>query len=148
VAERKGKPGDYPIVQQRDKSRPLRGCDVRYGFVYKKVSHISLGSIANNEPPEEETLYDRPLDDKKRLRVAGPFTVETLQNYEPVSPDELAGWRESEEDLASFENLVFEHLKSAGVKTGDKTENAVFVRIDRLASSNLHAEGFYNTPGG
>src|SRR5205823_13239531 len=33
-------------------------------------------------------------------------------------------------------------------KTGDKTENAVFVRIDRLASSNLHAEGFYNTPDG
>src|SRR5947208_2158323 len=82
VAERKGKPGDYSLVKERDKSQPLRGCDVRYGFVYKKVPHITLGSIANNEPPVEETLYDQPVEDKKRLRVAGPFTVETLQSYD------------------------------------------------------------------
>src|SRR5206468_4890150 len=49
------------------------GCDVRYGFVYKKVPHITLKSIANNEPPVEETLYDQLIEDKKRLRVAGPF---------------------------------------------------------------------------
>lgn len=123
-------------------------CDVRQGFVYKKVPHTTLGSIANDEQAPEETLYDKPEEDKKRLRVSGPFTVETLQNYEPISPEGLATRRESEEQLAGFEDLVFEHLKSTGIKTGDKTENAIFVRIDRLASSNLHAEGFYNTPDG
>ena len=148
VAERKGKPGHYPIVQERDKSQPLRGCDVRYGFVYKKVPHITLGSIANNEPPEEETLYDQPIEDKKRLRVAGPFTVETLQNYEPTSPQELARQREDVEELAGFEDTVFEHLRSAGIKTGDKAANAVFTRIERLSSAELHAEGFYGTNGG
>jgi adenine-specific DNA-methyltransferase len=148
VAERKGKPGDYPIVKARDKSQPLRGCDVRYGFVYKKVPHMTLGSIANNEPPEEETLYDQPIEDKKRLRVAGPFTVETLQNYEPTSPEELARQREDVEELAGFEDTVFEHLKSAGIKTGDKAANAVFTRIERLSSAELHAEGFYGTNGG
>src|SRR5439155_5818513 len=102
VAERKGKPGDYSLVKERDKSQPFRGCDVRYGFVYKKVLHITLGSIANNEPPVEETLYDQPVEDKKRLRVAGPFTVETLQSYEPVSPEELARQREDVEELAGF----------------------------------------------
>src|SRR2546429_9247739 len=148
VAERKGKPRDYPIVQQRDKSRPLRGCDVRYGFVYKKVPHIPLGSIANNEPPLEETLYDQPIEDKKRLRVAGPFTVETLQNYEPTSPEELSRQREDVEELAGFEDTVFEHLKSAGIKAGDKAANAVFTRIERLSSAELHAEGYYGTNGG
>ena len=102
------------------------GCDVRYGFVYKKVPHITLKSIANNEPPVEETLYDQPIEDKKRLRVAGPFTVETLQNYEPISPEELSRQREDVEELANFEDTVFEHLKSAGIKTGDKAANAVF----------------------
>ncbi|HEV3272837.1 MAG TPA: site-specific DNA-methyltransferase [Candidatus Methylacidiphilales bacterium] len=123
-------------------------CDIRLGFRYKKVPHITLGSIANDEPPGEEVLYDKPEEDKKRLRVAGPFTVETLQNYEPISPQELARQREDSEELAGFEDLVFEHLKSAGVKTGDKAENAVFVRIDRMASTNLHAEGFYGTAEG
>src|SRR5204863_8131426 len=148
VAERKGKPGGYELVKERDKSQPLRGCDVRYGFVYKKVPHIDLGSIANNEPPVEETLYDQPIEDKKRLRVAGPFTVETLQNYEPISPEELSRQREDVEELAGFEDTVFEHLKSAGIKTGDKAANAVFTRIERLSSAELHAEGYYGTNGG
>ena len=148
VMERKGKAGEHDALQTRNPNKPLRGCNVRYGFVYKKVPHITLGSIANNEPPAEETLYDQPLEDKKRLRVAGPFTVETLQSYEPISPEELARQREQVEELAAFEDLIFEHLKSAGVKTGDKEEQAVFTRIDRLSSTALHAEGFYETPNG
>lgn len=123
------------------------GCDLRQGFIYKRVPHITLGSIANNEPPAEETLYDQPKEDKKRLRVAGPFTVETLQSYEPVSPEELARQREEDSELGNFEELIFEHLKNAGVKTGDKSEAAAFTRIDRLSHTALHAEGWF-TPSG
>ncbi len=148
VSEGKGKPGEHTAVKERDPKQPLRGHNVRYGFVYKKVPHIMLGNIANNEMPEEETLYDQPLEDKKRLRVAGPFTVETLQSYEPISPEELARQRTEDKELGQFEDLIFAHLKSAGVKTGVKEENAVFVRIDRLANSSLHAEGWYPTAAG
>ncbi len=48
------------------------------GFQYKKVPHITLKSIANNEPPATETLYDQPLKDTKKARVTGPFTVEAV----------------------------------------------------------------------
>ncbi len=48
------------------------------GFLYKTVRHITLKSIANNEPPARETLYDQPEVDKTRVRVSGPFTVEAL----------------------------------------------------------------------
>ncbi len=129
----------FPYYQLHDQ----QNCDIRQGFIYTKVTRTTLGSIANNEPPEEVTLYDDPHDDKKRLRVAGPFTVETLQSYEPISPEELARQRTEDKELGNFEDLIFTHLKSAGVKTGIKEENAVFVRIDRLADSNLHAEGWY-----
>ena len=138
----RGKPKITP------KSEGSHSHDIRDGFVYEKVPHITLGSIANDEPPATETLFDRPYEHNKRMRVAGPFTVETLQNYEPVSPEALAAQRESDDDLANFEDLVFEHLTSAGVKTGDKKENAVFTRLDRLASANLHAEGFYQSADG
>jgi adenine-specific DNA-methyltransferase len=134
----------FPYYQLYDQT----GADLRQGFVYKKVRHVTLRSIANGEPPEEETLYDQPQEDKKRLRVAGPFTVETLQSYDPISPEELARQREQDSELANFEDLIFEHLKTAGVKTGDKRENAVFVRIDRLANSALHAEAWYQTATG
>ena len=80
--------------------------------------------------------------------MAGPFTVETLQSYEPISPEELARQRTEDKELGNFEDLIFAHLKSAGVKTGVKEENAVFVRIDRLANSALHAEGWYPAQSG
>ena len=123
-------------------------CDLRQGFLYKKVLHVEQGDIAKNEPSKEETLFDQPEEDTKRLRIAGPFTVETLQNFEPVSPAALAAARKSDAEMGKFEDVIFEHLKSAGVKTGDKAENAVFHRIDRLADADLHAEGFYQTAQG
>ena len=46
------------------------------GFLYKTVPHITLKSIANNEPPAEEILYDQPLIDRRKNRITGPFTVE------------------------------------------------------------------------
>jgi adenine-specific DNA-methyltransferase len=48
------------------------------GFQYKTVPHVTLKSIANNEPPAQETLYDRPEVDNSRARVTGPFTVEAV----------------------------------------------------------------------
>jgi len=48
------------------------------GLLYKSVPHVTLGSIANNEPPGQETLYDQPYIDNSRTRVTGPFTVEAV----------------------------------------------------------------------
>jgi adenine-specific DNA-methyltransferase len=119
--------------------------DVRQGFQYKQAPHVTLASIANNEPPETETLYDQPLVDSKRLRVAGPFTVETLQEQEPMSPSQLATLDDgtNAEENQRFEERIFAHLQSAGIKTGDKRENAVFYQVETLTSPALHAFGFY-----
>ncbi|MDD5673180.1 MAG: site-specific DNA-methyltransferase [Chitinivibrionales bacterium] len=122
--------------------------DVRQGFVYQKVPHITLTNLANDEPAEEETLFDQPLTDKKTLRVSGPFTVETLQAFEPVSPESLDASVPDKDETENFEARIFEHLKSAGVKNGIKNENAVFIRVERLSSAYLHAEGFYSTTKG
>jgi adenine-specific DNA-methyltransferase len=51
---------------------------IRSGFVYATTPHITLRSIARGEPPEVETLYDRPQIDKAAIRVSGPFTVEAI----------------------------------------------------------------------
>ncbi|WP_299273444.1 DNA methyltransferase [uncultured Psychroserpens sp.] len=117
--------------------------DIRQGFTYKEVPHITLGSVANNEEAPEEVLFDQPLQDKNKLRVSGPYTVETLQNFEPINPESLDDGSQQTDDDGTFEERVFEHLKSAGVKNGIKNEQAVFIRVERLADSFLHAEGFY-----
>lgn len=120
--------------------------DIRQGFVYKTVPHITLKSLANDEPPATETLYDKPEEDKNILRVSGAFTVETLQNYEPTSPADLDN-RQSK-DSAKFEEVIRQHLLSSGIKNGRKEEMVVFKRIDFLGNEYLHAEGYYQTARG
>ena len=72
-------------------ARPEEG--VGSGFNYKTIPHITLKSIANNEPPGLEILYDQPIIDNKRNRITGPFTVESIPA--PIIKD-LEGILESE----------------------------------------------------
>jgi adenine-specific DNA-methyltransferase len=125
-----------------------QGSDIRQGFKYKTVPHITLKSLANGEPPATETLYDQPEQDKKLLRVSGPFTVETLQNFEPISPEELDAEKRVNEEEGAFEEVIKQHLLSAGIKNGRKDEMVVFRSVELLAGEALHAEGFYQTVKG
>ncbi len=59
-----------------DLAHPQDG--VGSGFRYRTVTHVTLKSLANNEPPGQETLYDQPFIDGKRARITGPFTVEAV----------------------------------------------------------------------
>ncbi len=120
-----------------------QGGDIRQGFKYKTVPHITLKSLANDEPPATETLYDQPEKDNKLLRVNGPFTVETLQNFEPISPEDLDDEVRVNEEEGAFEEVIKQHLVSAGIKNGRKDEMVVFRRVELLSHSYLHAEGFY-----
>jgi adenine-specific DNA-methyltransferase len=122
--------------------------DIRQGFKYKTVPHITLKSLANDEPPATETLFDQPEQDKKLLRVSGPFTVETLQNFEPISPEALDDEVRVNEEEGAFEEVIKQHLISAGIKNGRKDEMVVFRSVELLSHSYLHAEGFYVTESG
>ena len=77
----------FPYYELFDKEKG----NIRQGFVYKTVPHITLKSLANDLEPEEEVLYDQPKEDKKKIRVSGPFTVETLQSFNVVDPDTIGG---------------------------------------------------------
>lgn len=122
--------------------------DIRQGFIYDKAQHLTLESITGLEPSENVTLFDNPKKDAKKLRVSGPFTVETLQNFEPISPDELDDEIRVNEEEGAFEEVIKQHLISAGVKNGRKDEHVIFTRIELLSHSYLHAEGFYQTAKG
>jgi adenine-specific DNA-methyltransferase len=59
------------------------------GFEYNTAPHITLKSLAGNEPPSFETLYDQPKIEKTKTRVTGPFTVEAVPAPYAKSFDEL-----------------------------------------------------------
>ncbi len=82
------------------------------GFVYKQVPHITLGSIANNEPPAKETLYDQPEIDKTKIRITGPFTVEALPAPVVKPLDDLD---EMPEDLTAKQSNWRDQLLATGI---------------------------------
>jgi len=138
--------------------------DIRKGFVYKRVPHVTLGSIANNPDIKEgmsreeinaaiarhaetELLYDQPYEDNKRIRVSGPFTVESLSPHRVISTDEERPISEQEASKAvgpgQFETMILENLKKAGVQNTIKNERLVFNRLEPFAGIYLHGEGEY-----
>ena len=143
--------------------------DIKKGFVYKRVPHITLKSIANNPDIKEgmtrqeidaaiaryaetETLYDQPYEDNKRIRVTGPFTVESLSPHRVMSVDEErpAAEIESQKEagVGQFETMILDNLKKAGVQNTVKNERLKLDRIDPYAGEWLHAEGEYTEKDG
>jgi adenine-specific DNA-methyltransferase len=206
------------ITRSAPSSQLTRG-DIRQGFVYERVPHITLKSIANNaeidviweqwqaklEPLREalneelqkswqewgipreadtrwsgqakqlhsdwwqtliarqkeidasiaakaefEYLYDRPYDDKRRVRVAGPFTVESLSPHRVLGVDEddelIDGIAESEDGYSEewgFAQMILEHLKTAGVQQAHKEDKITFTSLTPWPGDLVCAEGRY-----
>jgi adenine-specific DNA-methyltransferase len=208
------------VTRTAPSSKPTYG-NIRHGFVYERVPHITLKSIANNaeidviwdkfqeklEPLREqlnkalgkqrqeweiprdadakwsdaakklhsdwwqqriarqkeidasiaakaefEYLYDKPYEDKKKVRVAGPFTVESLSPHrvlgvdehdELIDPLKVAEDSASYEAGQSFEQMILENLKTAGVQQAHKEDRITFTSIVGWPGTYICAEGKY-----
>lgn len=126
----------------------LFGDDIRQGFKYKQVPHITLKSLANNEEADVEVLYDKPEENKKKIRVAGPFTVETLQSFNVTNPDDVNHSSDEAEENRQFQERIFSHLQTSGIRNGAKNEQAIFHGVEAVADPFLNAKGYYNDAEG
>lgn len=134
----------FPYYELFDKENG----NIRQGFVYKTVPHITLKSLANDLEPDVETLYDQPIEDKKRIRVSGPFTVETLQSYNVASPESVDDRPDEAEENRLFQERIFSHLQTAGIRNGDKSQRANFKQVEAVSHPYLHAKGWYTDGDG
>lgn len=107
------------------------------GFVYKTVPHITLKSIANNEPPANEILYDQPEIDKGKVRITGPFTVEALPAPVVKPLDDIG---DIEEDFSAKQTDWRDQLLATGV-LGRGGSRLTFSRVEPLSGTKfLQAE--------
>jgi adenine-specific DNA-methyltransferase len=215
---RDGQMKEAEVTRSAPSSQPVHG-DIRHGFVYERVAHITLKSIANNTeidvirdqwqtmleplreslnaalkktwkeweiPREAETrwtdaakklhadwwqarttrqrqidksiaskaefeyLYDRPYDDKKKIRVAGPFTVESLSPHRVLGVDEddelIDELKKSGLDYGekqSFRQMILENLKTSGVQQAHKEDKISFTALTPWPGDLVCAEGRY-----
>ena len=153
-------------VEGRKRLRELTGSevsngeptnDVRKGLVYERVPHITLKSIANNPDikdgmtrkqiddaitrhAETEELRDRPYEDKRKIRVSGPFTVESLSPHRSAT-FEIGQEQPSTADADGYLKTVLDNLAKAGVQNGWRNERLVFSSLTLHAGRFIHAEG-------
>jgi adenine-specific DNA-methyltransferase len=119
------------------------------GFKYKTVPHVTLKSIANNEPPGQETLYDQPLIDNSRARVSGPFTVEAVPSPAVKPFGDVGAIHESPSQADKSISRSGETLRQAewrdellrtGIR-GKKGQYIMFSRVEALPGTRwLHAD--------
>ena len=215
---REGQVKEAEVTRTMPRSAPVHG-NIRQGFVYERVPHITLKSIANNteidviwdkwqaemEPlreklnaalkktwaewgiprdPEDgwsdaakklhgewwkariarqqeieasiaakddfDYLYDKPYDDKKTVRVAGPFTVESLSPHRVLGVDENDELIDPQKDASdkhevkqSFPQMILENLKTAGVQQAHKGDRITFTALTPWPGELVCAEGRY-----
>lgn len=145
--------------------------DIRRGFVYPRVHHITLGSIAQNPDIREgmsrdeidaaiarhadtELLVDRPYEDRGVVRVAGPFTVESLSPHrslttgggEPAGPAGEERARTDPASSAAFEAMILDNLRKAGIQNGKRKERLSLDLLEAYPGICIQAVGT-RTPG-
>jgi adenine-specific DNA-methyltransferase len=148
--------------------------DIRHGFVYERVQHITLKSIANNPDIKEgmsreeidaaikrhaeyELLYDRPHEDNNKVRVTGPFTVESLSPHRSIAfagsaaqpgvgavNDEIIA--ETSDGESAFQQSILENLRKAGIQNGRKNDRIEFEALEPYAAAYIQAVGDRKDP--
>jgi len=99
---------------------------------------------------EFEFLFDKPYEDKKKVRVAGPFTVESLSPHRTLGIDEndelidpLRQRMVENENLPSFTQMIMDNLKSSGVQQAHKEDKIGFKSLIPWPGDLVCAEGKY-----
>lgn len=102
---------------------------------------------------EFEFLYDKPFEDKKRIRVAGPFTVESLSPHRTQAVNEYgelidehdaaAGARKGAMEAENYREAMLENLRKAGVQQSGREDAIHFTSLVPWAGDWISAEARY-----
>ncbi len=143
---------EWEIPREPEKAWPKKAKDLLaqwWDLKQQRQQEID-GSIAKHS--DTETLYDQPHEDKKRLRVTGPFTVESLSPHRMLSTDasvdEIKAQMQPPVKADSFETMILDNLKTSGVENTVKNERLAFDRLEPYAGNWIHAEGEYTDKQG
>jgi adenine-specific DNA-methyltransferase len=97
-----------------------------------------------------EYLFDEPFEDKKKVRVAGPFTVESLSPHRVLAVDENDEFIEEASDVdgdardaANFVQVILDNLQTSGVQQADKSGKIAFSSLTPWPGERVCAEARY-----
>ena len=132
-----------------------KACKIHEAWWELRIARQKKTDESIAKKADVELLYDRPLEDKSRIRVAGPFTVESLSPHRVVPSGEIElideinaaeGKRKrtlpkGTAPLNDFTGMILEHLKTSGVQQAKKADRITFTAITGWPGDWIAAEG-------
>ena len=141
---------EWEIPREGDKKWSKEAKDLHEGWWKERFARQKAMDASIAAKAEFEYLYDKPYQDNKKVRVAGPFTVESLSPHKVISVDEdgdlidgQAKPKGSGRDEADFVQMILENLKTAGVQQAHKEDKISFSSIAPWPGYFVCAEGKY-----
>ena len=142
---------EWQIPRDNDDGWPIKAKELHAAWWKGRIARQKDidGSIAANAPFEH--LYDKPYEDKKVVRVAGPFTVESLSPHRLLAVDEREGVMEMVAEPSTvnyggtrdFAEVILQNLRAAGVQQSRKSDRITFSSITGWPGEYICAEGRY-----
>jgi len=147
---------EWEIPREAPINWPLATQPLITAFWREKIERQKAIDASIAAKADSEYLYDKPYEDKKKVRVAGPFTVESLSPHRMLivdDDDELVdsgqGIVDSETrgslSTDSFVQMILENLKTAGVQQAHKEDKINFTTLTPWPGEFICAEGIVDS---
>jgi adenine-specific DNA-methyltransferase len=141
---------EWDIPREADPTWASAATEIHSNWWSKRIERQKLIDASIAAKAEFEFLYDKPYEDNKKVRVAGPFTVESLSPHRVLAVDEndefIAESRDADgdaRDAANFVQVIFDNLQTSGVQQADKGDKIVFSSLTPWPGERVCAEGRY-----
>jgi adenine-specific DNA-methyltransferase len=141
---------EWQIPHDADEKWNKEAKEIHADWWKQRIARQKAIDASITSKTEFENLYDKPYEDNKKVRVAGPFTVESLSPHRVISVDEDGEWvdgqprsKSGRKHEADFVQMILENLKTAGVQQAHKEDKISFSSIAPWPGYFVCAEGKY-----
>ena len=141
---------EWQIPRAANDAWPVKAGELHAAWWQQRIARQKEIDASIAAKAEFEYLYDRPYEDNKKVRVAGPFTVESLSPHRVLGVDEndelIDGITEFQDDYGreqDFTRMILENLKTAGVQQAHKEDKIDFTSVTPWPGNLVCAEGVY-----
>ena len=133
---------EWEIPREADEKWPEAAKELQPQWWEARIARQKEIDASIAAKAESEYLYDKPYEDKEKVRVAGPFTVESLSPHRVLGVDEndesdrlklRARPRRGYGGTPDFAQMILENLKTAGVQQAHKEDRITFTSLTPLA---------------
>jgi adenine-specific DNA-methyltransferase len=146
---------EWEIPKEADQKWATKAKELHAAWWEQRIARQKAINASIADKADFEYLYDKPYEDRKRVRVAGPFTVESLSPHRVLGVNadeeliETSGGTDADtRDAQDFVQIILDNLKISGAQQAHKEDKIVFTSLAPWPGNYICAEGRFSEADG